>query len=272
MLLPLLRATHLGPSLAVTAMAAGLAAASGVRGASLGLVALAVLAGQFSVGWGNDLVDADRDRAVGRTDKPIAVGEVSERLVRRCAFGALVLCAVVSLLLGWRVALVHLAAVGLGWAYDLGLKATLLSVVPYAGAFGLLPVVIAEVAGGRAPGWVVVAAALLGAGAHLLNTLPDVEQDAVTGVRGLPQRVGPRASAAGGAVLLGLGGAVAAVGLGVRSMGLLQAAALVIGGLAALGALVIGLRRATRLAFNLAIGSAGALVVVLATAGPLLGP
>ena len=38
------------------------------------LVTAAVLAGQLSIGWSNDLIDARRDRAVGRTDKPLAVG------------------------------------------------------------------------------------------------------------------------------------------------------------------------------------------------------
>lgn len=35
--------------------------------------------------------------------------------------------------------------------------------------------------------------AVLGVGAHLVNVLPDIEDDLATGVRGLPQRLGPTA-------------------------------------------------------------------------------
>ena len=42
------------------------------------------------------------------------------------------------------------------------------------------------------PPWVPVAGALLGVGAHLVNALPDLADDAATGVRGLPHRLGAR--------------------------------------------------------------------------------
>ena len=41
-----------------------------------------------------------------------------------------------------------------------------------------------------APVWITAAGALLGAGAHFANVLPDLEDDARTGVRGLPHRIG----------------------------------------------------------------------------------
>ena len=44
------------------------------------------------------------------------------------------------------------------------------------------------------PLWLIVAAALLGGGAHLLNAIPDLDADRVTGIRGLPQRLGARPS------------------------------------------------------------------------------
>jgi 4-hydroxybenzoate polyprenyltransferase len=266
--LALLRATHLAPSLAVTAIASALALASGV-GASTALVAGAVLAGQFSVGWGNDWIDRDRDRAVGRRDKPLVTGEAADDVVRRCAVGALAVCVVLSLALGPAAAGVHLAAVGLGWSYDAGLKRTVLSVVPYVVAFGLLPVFVAVVAGGTAPWWAVAAAALLGAGAHFTNTLPDFEADAATGVRALPHRVGRRRSAALGALLIGAGALVAALGQGLSALPPTGAAALVASGGLVLAVLVVGLR-ATRTAFTLSMAAAGTVVVLLVTAGPVL--
>ncbi|HXL87383.1 MAG TPA: hypothetical protein VN969_00125, partial [Streptosporangiaceae bacterium] len=59
----LMRAAHPGPSLAITAMIALLAAEAAQRGSGPALVAPAVLAGQFSIGWSNDAFDADRDAA-----------------------------------------------------------------------------------------------------------------------------------------------------------------------------------------------------------------
>ena len=67
------------------------------------LVALAVLAGQLSVGWSNDYLDRERDRAAGRTDKPVAAGELSPTLVRDGArWSRSALCVPLSLLSGWR--------------------------------------------------------------------------------------------------------------------------------------------------------------------------
>ena len=54
-----------------------------------------------------------------------------------------------------------------------------------------------------APWWLVGAGAALGAAAHLANVAPDLEEDLATGVRGLPHRLGARASAVLGAVVLG---------------------------------------------------------------------
>ncbi len=66
--------------------------------------------------------------------------------------------------------------------------------MPYAVAFGCLPVfaVLADPGASMPPAWVPVAGALLGVGAHLVNVLPDlVDDEAATGVRGLPHRLGP---------------------------------------------------------------------------------
>jgi len=52
------------------------------------------------------------------------------------------------------------------------------------------------------PVWLVLAGALLGAGAHFANALPDLDDDDRTGVRGLPQRLGPAGSRLAAAVLL----------------------------------------------------------------------
>jgi len=189
---PLLRSTHPEPVVAVTAVTTALAASSGrsVRGCAG--VAAAALAGQLSVGWCNDYVDRGRDALAGRTDKPVALGEVAPAAAAVAAGAALLAAVPLSLLSGPRAARAHLAAVGLAWSYDLGVKGTAASVVPYAGAFGLLPAFVARGLPGSPPPawWAVVAAALLGSGAHFANALPDLVDDLAAGVRGLPHRLG----------------------------------------------------------------------------------
>lgn len=189
----LARACHPLPSLAVTvfAVALGVAAGAGWRSVLLGA---AVLTGQLSIGWLNDLVDADVDAEAGRTTKPVAAGEVGRTTVRSAVFAAAVACVGLSLALGVLPGLLHLLAVAGAWAYDLGLKRTAASPAPFALSFGLLPAIAATTAGATAPWSLLVAAGLLGAAAHFANTVPDAVADAVTGVRGLPQRIGPRRS------------------------------------------------------------------------------
>jgi 4-hydroxybenzoate polyprenyltransferase len=109
---------------------------------------------------------------------------------------AAALCVGTSLALGLRPGLLHLAAVASAYSYDLRLKWTRLSWAPFALSFGLLPcVVTTALPGGPFPQpAVVVAGAALGVAAHLANTVKDTEADARTGVRGFPQRIGPRRS------------------------------------------------------------------------------
>ena len=172
-------------------MTGAFAVAAGRGWGTLWVVA-AVLAGQLSIGWSNDLVDRRRDVAAGRTDKPVASGDVAVRLVTIAT--AVVVVAVVPLSLagGWRAGLAHLLGVASGWAYNLGLKATPLSPLPYAVAFGSLPsfVVLGLPGHPLPPWWITAAGALLGLGAHFVNVVPDIDDDLREGIRGLPQRFG----------------------------------------------------------------------------------
>jgi 4-hydroxybenzoate polyprenyltransferase len=192
----LLRSCHLEPAVAVTALVTALAAAAGRGTAGSAAVAAAVLAGQLSVGWSNDAADAERDRTTGRRDKPVAAGELPPRTVAAAAGTALALCVPLSLLSGVPAAAVHVTAVLTGgWAYNLWFKRTVLSPLPYAVAFGLAPafVTLGLPSHPWPAWWATAAGALLGVGAHLVNVLPDIEDDLATGVRGLPQRLGPTA-------------------------------------------------------------------------------
>jgi 4-hydroxybenzoate polyprenyltransferase len=197
-------ATHLGPALAVTTVATLLAVAAGVPGARTILLCAAVLAGQASIGWSNDWLDADRDRAVARPDKPVVQGAVTPAVLRRAALLAAGVAVVLSLLLGLVPGALLLLLVGSGWAYNAGLKRTIWSGAGYVVGFGALPAGVVAAAPGdaAAPWWLVAAGAALGAAAHLANVAPDLEDDLATGVRGLPHRLGARVSAMSGAALL----------------------------------------------------------------------
>lgn len=212
----LARASHPGPTVTVTALAGLLAVGAGADVVTGLLVTAAVLAGQVTIGWSNDLLDAGRDRAAGRSDKPMATGELDPVLVGRALVVVLVLAAGLSFAAGWHPALVHLGlVVGSGWAYNLGVKGTLWSWVPYAVAFGSLPSVVSFAVGqGWAPVWMTVAGATLGVGAHLLNVLPDLVADELTGVRGLPQRLGQARTRLLGPLVLLLGSVVVALAPG----------------------------------------------------------
>jgi 4-hydroxybenzoate polyprenyltransferase len=197
--------THPAPTVAVTTVATLLAVAAGVPGGRAALLCAAVLAGQASIGWSNDWLDADRDRAVARADKPTVQGAVGPARLRSAAWIAATLAVVLSLALGAVPGLLLLALVASGWAYNAGLKRTAASVVPYVTGFGALPAGVVAAAPGTpaAPWWLVLAGAALGAAAHLANVAPDLEDDLATGVRGLPHRLGATATASIGALLLG---------------------------------------------------------------------
>ncbi|GAA2435634.1 UbiA family prenyltransferase [Streptomyces macrosporus] len=189
----LARACHPLPTVAVTVLVTALAVTAGRSGPDCAVVAAAVLTGQLSVGWSNDAVDARRDLRAGRADKPVASGAVSARTAWVAAWSALALCVPLSLVCGALAGAAHLVFVAAGWAYNLGVKATVWSWLPYAAGFGALPAFIALGSPGHPPPawWAVGAAALLGVGAHLADALPDIDEDLRAGVRGGPQRIGP---------------------------------------------------------------------------------
>lgn len=195
---------HPIPTVAVTTISAGLAALAGLPVGRGALVVATVFTGQLSVGWSNDYLDAERDRAVHRSDKPIATGALEPRVVGIAAVVALLSTITLSAALGWPGGAAALVTVFSAWAYNLGLKATVVSWMPYAVAFGLAPAVATLSASpARWPAtWALAACALLGVAAHLANVLPDLGDDVTNGVRGLPHWIGTKVTALTAAALL----------------------------------------------------------------------
>lgn len=204
---------HPGPVLAISGGVTALAWSAGRGPAGTAWSGLAVLAGQLSIGFSNDYLDRAADLAAGRRDKPVAAGRVPARLAAAAAAVTLVFSAAFSVATGPRAGLIQLATVAAGWAYNLGLKRTLWSVVPFIPGFGLIPAFVTlGLPGHPWPAWWATAAgAILGMGVHFANVLPDLPADLATGVRGLPQRLGGRISRATAGILLSAATAVLAV-------------------------------------------------------------
>nr|WP_239072909.1 UbiA family prenyltransferase [Cellulomonas oligotrophica] len=253
----------------VTALSAALAVGLGADAPTVLLVLLVVLTGQLSIGWSNDWVDAARDRAAGRTDKPVVQGAVTAAALRTAAVAALAVSVAASALAGPAAAAAHLGVVAMGWAYNVRLKSTAASWVPYAVAFALLPAfVVLALPGPALPaGWLLAVGALLGVGAHLANVLPDLEDDAATGVRGLPHRLGRRTTGVLAPAVLALAVLVAVLG----PPGPPAPAGAVVGAAAVLTAVAagaVGLRRErSRLPFTLAMAVALLCVAALVLSG-----
>ena len=200
----LVRASHPEPAVAVTSVAGLLAWGVGHRPSGVAAVAATVLATQLAVGWANDWLDAARDTHVGRADKPLTSGDVSRRVVGVAAVLAAVGTVPIALTTNPTAALWITLALLSALLYNWPLKFTAASVLPYAFSFGALPafVVLALPGAPAPPVWLVAAGSLLGAGAHFANVLPDLDDDARTGVRGLPHRIGPTWSRLAAATLL----------------------------------------------------------------------
>lgn len=218
----LLRAAHPEPALAVTVVAGLLAVAAGHPPGSAALVTATVATSQLAVGWTNDAVDAPRDTAVGRTGKPIAAGAISRRTVAVAAGVAAAASVLLASSFASSATVVAVAGLASGLAYDWPLKLTALSVLPYAVSFAALPAFVLLAVPATPPFWLLAAGGLLGAGAHFANVLPDLADDAATGVRGLPHRLGATGSAlaatglllaATAALVVGPAGPPAGVGL-----------------------------------------------------------
>lgn len=267
----LLLSTHPGPAIAVTLVAVGLGSGVGLEPWRLLVLGVAVALNQASVGWSNDWIDADRDRAVGRQDKPVAAGLISREHVRAAAIVAAVLAVAATVPLGWGATLVHAVFIASAWSYNAGLKGTAASVAPYIVSFGLLPLLVTlSLAEPRAAAWWAMGlGALLGTAAHFANVLPDLDDDRATGVRGLPHRLGAKASGIltfvvlEGAGVLGYLGAGSPAAPGLANLILTSM-------VAAVGVVLVLTRPPSRLLFRLIIAAALLDVFVLATAGTSL--
>jgi 4-hydroxybenzoate polyprenyltransferase len=202
----LLRCGHPAPAAAVTVLSAFLGLLVGHHLGGLALVAGVIGTSQLAVAWANDAIDADRDRAVRRLDKPLVAQWPQGRpYVAAAAIVASVVMAAVALTAGpVRAALAAIIGLVSAQLYNWPLKGTAFSIAPYIVSFAAIPYFIVASVPDAPPPQLIVAAAAFGGAAHLLNAVPDLAGDDATGVRGLPQRLGAQRSRRAAAALAGL--------------------------------------------------------------------
>jgi 4-hydroxybenzoate polyprenyltransferase len=264
------RSCHPGPTVVVSTLSLLLGLAAGVAPGALALLVGAVFAGQLSIGWSNDAIDAGRDRTVGRTDKPIARGEIGVRTVWVATVAAVAAALVLSALLGPGFLVAHAVFLVSAWSYNVVLKRSVLSLAPFVLSFGIFPslATLAADPARLAPVWAWVAGAALGAAVHLTNVLPDLDDDARTGVRGLPHRIGARASAVTAFAAVALGALAVLVGGWMLQLSPLATAISIAGCVLVLVVAAAGLVRALRVpdrtVFRLVMVSALLLALQLA--------
>ena len=189
--LALAKATHWPQALTMVILATASSFYLGQHGLQFLFVLIAVIAGQASVGWVNDYVDANVDRELNRTYKPSVQYSLDRKSLKLPIYIALVTLVPFSFMAaGWVGGLTHILAVGSAQVYNLYLSRTVMSWLPYAVSFSLLPVFVAQTVG-IWPTWqIIVIASLVGVIAHLFNALPDLAIDRNAKLGGLVVSVG----------------------------------------------------------------------------------
>jgi 4-hydroxybenzoate polyprenyltransferase len=184
-----------------------------------------MLAIQLGIGAGNDWADAPAD-AVARPGKPIAAGLVGRAWAARIAVGASAIGLLLAALAGPIPLAVAAAGLAAGLAYDLRLKGTIWSWLPYAIGLPLLPIFAWVGATGALP-WAVAVivplAMLAGAALAVANALADLERDLAAGVETVATGLGLATARRAGAALQGVvvaGALGSGVALGGEAAGL----------------------------------------------------
>lgn len=188
------RIVHPFPTLLNVGATAGLAfvAADGAPETStLVLMCVAMLLAQCAIGVTNDVFDRELDAAT-KPWKPVASGLVAVRVAVGLAVALVAAAVVVAAALGVESLALFVLGTACGLAYDIRLKRTVFSAVPFMVAIPVLPmwVYVSLDAWDGVLWWLLPLGGLIGLSMHLANTLPDIEADARAGVRGLAHRLG----------------------------------------------------------------------------------
>ena len=189
------QASHFGPTLIVSAIAFGFGTYYWWEGPAY-VIAFTVATGQLVVGWSNDLYDYKDDLAHKRTKKPLVSGLITPQYLTKWLRFMVPFSFLANLFgpLGIKGGLVYMLGVACGVAYNFYFKFSALSPLPYAIAFAALPSSIAISKEITPPLWMLLGGALFGMAAHFINIIKDMEEDHLSGIQGLPQRLGTKSS------------------------------------------------------------------------------
>jgi 4-hydroxybenzoate polyprenyltransferase len=202
----LLKASHFGPTLIVTAISFAFALHYWWEGPAY-VIAFGVFTGQLVVGWSNDLIDYEDDQRHQRTNKPLVAGLISRESLRKWLRFMVPFSFFANLMgpLGIKGGLVYMLGIACGVAYNFYFKFSALSPLPYAIAFAALPSSIAISKEITPPTWMWLGGALFGMAAHFINVIKDMKEDHVIGIQGLPQKLGTKGSIIAAITLITLG-------------------------------------------------------------------
>lgn len=170
---------------AITSVVVTVAAAfTGRPFRELVLVFLTVLIGQVILGWHNDLVDAPRDRRHERVGKPVAEKTLSSGNAWYALAIAVLVVVPLSIANGTGAGAAHLVMLVIAISANAGpLRSTRFSYLPWMASFALWPAFLSyggwggQTDGGAPTLVMIVLAALLGIGVHLLTSLPGLVHD-----------------------------------------------------------------------------------------------
>ena len=202
----LLKASHFGPTLLVTAIALGFADYYWWEGPAF-VIAFGVFTGQLVVGWSNDLYDYQDDLRHNRLNKPLIAKTISKDYLQKWLRFMVPFSFIANLLgpLGIKGGLVYMLGVACGVGYNFYFKFSPLSPLPFAIAFAALPSCIAISKDITPPTWMWLGGTLFGMAAHFINVIKDMEEDQLSEIGGLPQRLGTNKSVIAALVLIALG-------------------------------------------------------------------
>jgi 4-hydroxybenzoate polyprenyltransferase len=197
---------HPAPSALNAVLVAILALIAGGERSVAGVLAIAMLGLQFSIGALNDVADVEDDRP-WKPRKPIPAGLIPiEFAITIVVLGAVVGLGI-SASFGIEVLILGAAGYASGVAYDVVLRRVGLGWLCFAAAFPLLLVwTWLAAAGTLPPGWPLLLplAALAGPALHLANSLVDVDSDARVGRPSLAAQLGPRSARVALAILMAI--------------------------------------------------------------------
>lgn len=205
----LLKASHFGPTLLVTAISFGFATYYWWEGPAY-VIAFGVFTGQLVVGWSNDLYDFADDLKHNRQNKPLVSGVITKEYLQRWLRLMVPFSFIANLAgpLGINGGLVYMLGVAFGVAYNFYFKFSPLSPLPFAIAFAALPSCVAISKDITPPTWMWAGGALFGMAAHFINVIKDMKEDQISEIKGLPQILGTRKSIVVATLLITLGIAV----------------------------------------------------------------